>query len=824
MIKAFLSHSSSDKNHFVRLVADKLKNNYDIIYDEYTFEAGNKTIDEIFSNLNKTDLFVFFISENSLNSDWVKEEIFYAKNIEQKIKQFYPIIIDKNITYKDIRIPKWLKKAYNLKLVTKPTVVARRIEQKIREISLNKHPKLKMKNDLCIGRNTILEEFEERIDNYEKKKPKCIFTTGLSSIGRRTFLKHALKKTNLIDEYYNPNSMYLDNNDSIEDFIFKLNDFGFLDINEELTDLLSKNLEFKIELVIKILKEIELSSELIIILDNGCIINYERKISEWFKKVIDSPVLKNNVLICTASKYKVDFTQLRDDNFYSIHVNDLTISERKRLFNRLLEIYDLEIQIDDFNLLCSNFYGFPEQILYCVDYISRTNIQVVKNNLRDIREFNDEKASALIKHYNENDEILSIIRLIAQFEIISLDFISNIVKIDSLNIILDKLVTESICEFFGYDGEFIRVNDSIRDYIIRNRLEIKKEYTLRIKEHVEDFIKSDDIQDKDSSDYLFSIKEALLEGKEIEDNLLLPSHFLRTMKDFYHKGIFQKVIQLADKVLEKEQYMDPYLANDIKYYLCLALAKKRDTRVLKEVQKLNGDQHNFILGYYYRLIGKYSQSLDKLNSIINSRYIQSRAKREITNVYIQTEGYSKALNYAKENYIENKNNIYHIQLYFYCLIYSDKYYEHKDELLRISKELKKLSDEVNIDMGERAEALYLAKCENNENKSLSLINETIYKFNESHYPLLTKFDIALKFYNIEEMKDAIEKLESFNNIKSISEKTYIKQKAYYIAIAEQNSTKAKQLIYDELKNYPQESKDLILSKIDQFVSLNKLPD
>lgn len=41
MIKAFLSHSSKDKEHYVRNVANWLgKEN--IIYDEFTFEKGEK--------------------------------------------------------------------------------------------------------------------------------------------------------------------------------------------------------------------------------------------------------------------------------------------------------------------------------------------------------------------------------------------------------------------------------------------------------------------------------------------------------------------------------------------------------------------------------------------------------------------------------------------------------------------------------------------------------------------------------------------------------------------------------------------------------------
>ena len=130
MIKAFLSHSSKDKDSYVRIVADKLLNKMSIIYDEYTFEIGNKTLDEIMNGLEKTELFVFFISDNSLKSEWVKNEVLTAGDkLGNRLKQFYPIIIDKNITYKDERIPEWLQKEYNLKYVSKPTIAAKRIER-----------------------------------------------------------------------------------------------------------------------------------------------------------------------------------------------------------------------------------------------------------------------------------------------------------------------------------------------------------------------------------------------------------------------------------------------------------------------------------------------------------------------------------------------------------------------------------------------------------------------------------------------------------------------------------------------------------------------
>lgn len=110
MIKAFLSHSSKDKNSYVRNVANWL-NKDNIVYDEYTFEEGEKNLDQILKGLNETSLFVIFLSEHSLNSQWVKKEISEAKERleSNQIKKIFPIIIDENITYSDERIPDWLR-------------------------------------------------------------------------------------------------------------------------------------------------------------------------------------------------------------------------------------------------------------------------------------------------------------------------------------------------------------------------------------------------------------------------------------------------------------------------------------------------------------------------------------------------------------------------------------------------------------------------------------------------------------------------------------------------------------------------------------------
>lgn len=84
MPNIFLSHSSADKEGYVRIVANQLQKHLDehtVYYDEYTFESGMKSIEEIGKSLNNTDLFVVFLSRKALESEWVKKELLVSQEL-----------------------------------------------------------------------------------------------------------------------------------------------------------------------------------------------------------------------------------------------------------------------------------------------------------------------------------------------------------------------------------------------------------------------------------------------------------------------------------------------------------------------------------------------------------------------------------------------------------------------------------------------------------------------------------------------------------------------------------------------------------------------
>lgn len=98
-MRVFISHSSKDKdpycNSVARILREKLGKD-SIVYDAVTFEAGEKSVDEINRTLAFSDLYVILLSVNAVESDWVKYELKEAhkKLTDRTLNRIYPLIID----------------------------------------------------------------------------------------------------------------------------------------------------------------------------------------------------------------------------------------------------------------------------------------------------------------------------------------------------------------------------------------------------------------------------------------------------------------------------------------------------------------------------------------------------------------------------------------------------------------------------------------------------------------------------------------------------------------------------------------------------------
>lgn len=108
---------------------------------------------------------------------------------------------------------------------------------------------------------------------------------------------------------------------------------------------------------------------------------------------------------------------------------------------------------------------------------------------------------------------------------------------------------------------------------------------------------------------------------------------------------------------------------EIKYILCLSLARLRSARFKDQIQFFKDDSdYHFLFGFYYRLLGKLDYAQRSLKEVLIMRPKFPKAQREFVQVLIGLENYSEAKEHAKFNFENDQSNPFHIQAYFDCLI------------------------------------------------------------------------------------------------------------------------------------------------------------
>lgn len=93
--KIFLSHSSLDKSFVDRLATDLESLNIGVWYDKWEIKVGDSLIDKITQGIDKNDYLAVILSENSINSKWVKREInaAFMKEMDTKKIVILPVLL-----------------------------------------------------------------------------------------------------------------------------------------------------------------------------------------------------------------------------------------------------------------------------------------------------------------------------------------------------------------------------------------------------------------------------------------------------------------------------------------------------------------------------------------------------------------------------------------------------------------------------------------------------------------------------------------------------------------------------------------------------------
>ena len=820
-MKCFLSHSSKDKIWFVRQVYERLPQEQAII-DEVNFVPGAYTRDEITRFASISEVFVYFISEKSLEAGWVQDEVKLAEDLckSGKIKLFIPVVIDKNIIYSDSRFSPWLQANFNLKYMGSPKYVAKRIQDELFYTKLELLPTLKEEYTLCLGRFKETTQFIHRYEDFQREKLKIVVASGIPQIGRRTFLRNLLLASQIKSSNFRPYEITMDERGSIEDFIAKLEPISDAVSTNDLKNMLAKGMSAKKKLLLKILNEIAARDEILLINDTNCLINYTNNIPSWFSEVVEDKDFPKKLLFLISSKRNLSYPK---DYILCIALAEISQLDASSIFSRLLFIRKKNLSEKAMKFWTGLLIGHPGQIKFTVNFLEKTNYnhEIAKNNSHEVRDYLDNQATILLHDLVEDEPTANILRFFATAEFASIELFHSIFPSQESEELLKKLINICVLEFVGDNRDFIRLNGTFQDYVLRNTNNFSAETIARIKDLTSSCVQSDDFFGEDLSKSLFVATAALESDEHIDIEQLFPVHIIKAMVNIYNRGDnFSRVIRLANELLAYKQNIAENIVEDALYYKCMSLARLHDWTVLSLVEDLPEDKKIFVKGFYFRRVGRALEAIELFEKIKTKRLIGNRAKREIVHALQQLERYDEAIHLARENYTQNPNNYYHIQALFKCLIYSSSPdscdSEMRCELAKLIKDLEKFKVSQATEMSMLAAAQFKAFIEKNYTVAYDLATDAIAQFPDSKYPILAFMDIALRDGNYLKAREGYSMIKNYlAKHKRVPDRVFARQQAYFLS-GTGHKVEAIEILRDEINRLNEGGKEKLMDKIDFY--------
>ena len=760
--KVFISHSSAQKAFVEKLV--KLIGKDYVYVDEYNFEAGSNLTKEMETYISNTSIFILLLSDEALDSDWVKKEVLQAKMmvVDQEIRGFIPFIIDDRISHDDPRFQnkewKWILN-HLLDNINSEHLVARVVKRKLNEIILEDNPELKERSRLFVGRDKEMTELQRQLfDNISNEK-RAVIVSGLAHLGRKRLLKEFINKNiDSVHVGYDPIRIMLTETDDIDSLIQQLNDIvGIFDNNTLLEKL--KDTSQRISLAVQMLNSISSRKEKLFVRDEKCIVLGNGKLVEWFVDLIRQKALMPQIHFFIASKCTP--RQSVSMNFHELIVLPIYVLERpsmKVLFNAYAKIRNISLSENDAKFFLDRLNGYPMQVYHVVDNIKNKSLYEAKKLLPEVIDMFSCNLSSVIKEVEKTDHAKDILVLLSKFEFISYELLEEICP-DDIKPALELFDSYALYESFGTANEYLRLSPVMTNYISRSKMELPHEYMKRLKETTRKVLKELGPALTDLSKQLFAAKNVLLDYEsKSNEQYLLPHYVLKVIVDEYNKKNDKNVILLAEKLLnDRMQNNYDEIERSIRYWYCCALCRQKDRKFLTAVTyfKDASYSYNFLRGFYERCLGhndraqEYYEKALEMSKGVGEHDFRSKAEHELVLVMMNQGYYVEALPQAEKNYQHDKENTYQIEAYFRCLVKSP--HPDKDMLntLIASMEKSYAKDKEVLLTSMNAEYEYYIR--HDFSKAVKILNislkESMHRYTERTLKEICKRQDAMSVYN-----------------------------------------------------------------------------
>ena len=643
MLKAFLSHSSEDKTN-VRKIKSKVQRFW-TYFDEDCFTPGEDFRDAITSRLADTDLFVFFVSRNSLNSSWVRFEIDEAYWQTTQRKNITTLVLTLD-TISPSDLPAWMRKAK-----FEPVRNVNHAAQIIKNILLKNIPY----RHVYMGREEDTANFYKEIAQYEGSYPNILAITGLNGIGRKTFIKDILGNRFSLPYTF---QFEIGESEGLVELYRKLLDDNIsgltpaqIDINYK--EFINGSTQEQAGEIARTLSLYTKFQSCPMLIDSGEMLNNEGCYKDDFLAVLHSFGEKFPDCYLVLIHMRLPKLSFSDKNLIKIYrLNALTPTSCYSLFDALLKQHNVPIPNDiQVKEIADYLEGYPPSIINAVRECVLEGVDIVCYDKRGLMDFQERIFKKYLDSIPFKKRDLETLTAIYNMGSISIEPLSVILGQDKENI------TKSLR--FSHDYNIIELrSDGTYSISPPMRVSIERKLHHYSKEEFSQISKQ--LMDKfwkPKEDIPFNLIDVLIfavlrsgQEKELDDfkNHLLPSHLLKAAE----KANQDRDWVLAETYARKALALDAKLTS-AKIILFKVLVRQETTHNRTETTKeedslLDDLRTNYDKSVYYlegfRLLKrrKYVDAINKFCLAIESGDTSIPTYRDLAECYYQTNQVNEA--------------------------------------------------------------------------------------------------------------------------------------------------------------------------------------
>lgn len=678
-MRAFLSHSSIDKD-FVERVAENLRpGSYEL--DATTFDAGLVNSDAIRIALGRSDLFCLFLSQASVRSAYVDFEVLLGIELlaRGKISRFLAICLDDSAfeaANENVKFYNIVRKSFS------PESVARLIQGQL--VTANSkaqgfaHP--------FLGREKELKDLEDQVSDHQRPMIKSLYLSGNAGTGRRSLASkfyenhfpHVGRIFPKIDisPYDGPEELYVK-------VLAKLRPtMTSADLRGRMAGFRLAGPDQQLLMTAQLLNSLLPSNEAAILVDEGGVLTEEGVFSPEIEKVIEGLEAHPHPPVTLISGRMVPYKHRvarRDVAFLA--VTSLGWDVTLRLTSTLLKRKGVEVNADVLEQLAQLSEGHPYNIYRLVDEVIERGLKPFLANPTSFIDWKHRQSSEYLVKIKLDETDTLVLALLRNISELDFDSICEALSISAEPIAdsLQKLVMLHVLES---DGDRFRIAPALRVAVERDS-RIKMPGKLQA-DAIASVARSLSVRLEEGTAPISLVDSAVLATvesggilTELITAFLLPSHFVWLAKLRYDQHQWTESIRFGSEALKGESRLSSNGLVAACRFLCLAASRIGadevfDGAIAKLRSRANDDwaQSNvsYLEGFRLRMRGRLPAAQDLFQKAYDFYNGNVSAMRELAAIALARGDLDKAEVLAREAYAYARTNAYLVDMLLTVLI------------------------------------------------------------------------------------------------------------------------------------------------------------